>query len=238
MMLGAARVLAQATTPNPPANCSSTQATEAKPCPAPATPSQQFPYPGEKDDPAAAPATPAPQTSSPTASSTPSTDAPPPANAPSPSPAKQFPYPGEDPESTSSTSSSSSSSSSNAGNPDAAAPSDASKSPLKDAGSDGQFTRRKLPKVERLQTDDDRESEDLEIAKYYLSAGNPMASYLRAKDAIKIKPTDPDAHFSLAQAAEKLKKHDEAVSEFKAYLQLEPDGLHVKSAQRSLAELH
>ena len=108
---------------------------------------------------------------------------------------------------------------------------------MKDAGSDGQFTRRKLPKVERLQSDEDRESEDLDIAKYYLSAGNPMASYLRAKDALKIKPTDPDAHFALAQAAQKLKKHDEAVSEFKAYLQLEPDGDHVKAVRQSLAEL-
>ena len=89
-----------------------------------------------------------------------------------------------------------------------------------------------------MQSDEDRESEDLEIARYYLSAGNPMAAYLRAKDALKIKPTDPDAHFSLAEAAQKLKKRDEAVSEFKAYLQLEPDGDHVKAAQRSLADLH
>lgn len=90
----------------------------------------------------------------------------------------------------------------------------------------------------QLQNDDDRESEDLDVAKYYLSAGNPMAAYLRSRDALKLKPTDPEAHFSLAQAAEKLKKHDEAVAEFKAYLQLEPDGPHVKAAQRSLASLH
>ncbi len=109
---------------------------------------------------------------------------------------------------------------------------------MKDAGSDGQFKRRKLPKVERLQSDEDRENEDLDVGKYYLSSGSPMAAYLRAKDALKLKPTDADAHFLLAQAAEKLKKRDEAVSEFKAYLQLEPDGDHVKAAQHSLAELH
>ena len=165
-----------------------------------------------------------------------------PAGVPAPSAAKQFPYPGEDPESGSASSSSSSSNSSPSSSPPGAdpvaAPADTSGSPLKDAGSEGENTRRrKLPKVTKLQNDEDRESEDLDIAKYYLSAGNPLAAYLRSKDATKLKPNDPEAHFSLAQAAAKLKKHDEAVSEFQAYLQLEPDGQHVKAARKLLADL-
>ena len=97
--------------------------------------------------------------------------------------------------------------------------------------------RRKLPKVTKLQSDDDREAEDLEVAKFYLDAGNPMAAYLRSKDAVKLKPDDAEAHFSLAEAAAKLKKRDEAVAEFQAYLKIEPDGGHVKAVQRSLAQL-
>lgn len=105
-------------------------------------------------------------------------------------------------------------------------------------GSEGETRRRKLPKVTKLQSDDDREAEDLDVAKFYLGEGNSMAAYLRSRDAVKLKPDDPEAHFSLAQAAAKLKKHDEAVAEFQQYLKLEPGGDHVKSARKSLAELH
>ena len=109
---------------------------------------------------------------------------------------------------------------------------------MKDAGSEGENThRRKLPKVTKLQSDEDRELEDLDVAKYYLSAGSPMAAYLRSKDAVKLKPSDAEAHYSLAQAAAKLKKHDEAVAEFQLCLQLEPDGEHVKAVRKELAEL-
>ncbi len=92
--------------------------------------------------------------------------------------------------------------------------------------------------MSKLQSDDDRETEDLDVAKYYFSAGSPNAAYLRSKDAVKLKPTDPEAHFSLGQAAAKLKKHDEAVAEFQQYLALEPDGDHAKAVKQALAELH
>ena len=222
------------TVPPPATKCPASPAAENKGCQAPAAPAQQFPYPGEKNEVTTGPSSPvSPLPTSPTTAVQPSTPPTPPAG-----PAKQFPYPGEDPESGAASTGSSSSSASSA--PDAADPNvpDAASSPLKDAGSEGQTTRRRLPKVERLQSDEDRESEDLDIAKYYLSAGNPMAAYLRSKDAVKLKPRDPDAHFLLAQSAEKLRKHDEAVSEFGAYLQMEPDGDHAKAAQRSLAVLH
>lgn len=203
--------------------------------PPPST-AQQFPYPGEQPDSAATPDAPAKPRGTPPASA----DAPALSGGTAPSAAKQFPYPGEDPEIGSSTSGSSSSSSSSnpSGADPATAPTDAKDSPLKDAGSEGENTRRhKLPKVTKLQSDEDRESEDLDVAKYYMSAGSPMAAYLRSKDAVKLKPSDPEAHFSLAQAAAKLKKHDEAVAEFQQYLQLEPDGQHVKDARKLLADL-
>ncbi len=233
----AAAALAQVPAPAA-AKCPGSSATEGKPCPPPPSTAQQFPYPGEQPNSPATPERPAPANPQATTPATP--DAPGSTGGTAPSAAKQFPYPGEDPEigSSSSSSSASSSSASGSGGDPAAAPGDASNSPLKDAGSEGENTRRrKLPKVTKLQSDEDRESEDLDVAKYYLSAGSPMAAYLRSRDAVKLKPTDPEAHFSLAQAAAKLKKHDEAVAEFQQYLQLEPDGQHVKDARKLLADL-
>ncbi len=81
-----------------------------------------------------------------------------------------------------------------------------------------------------------RESEDLEIARYYMSTGNYLASLNRAKDAVRLFPDDPEAHFALALAAQKMKIKDQAIAEYQAYLKLEPDGDHAKDAQRALKE--
>jgi outer membrane protein assembly factor BamD (BamD/ComL family) len=110
-------------------------------------------------------------------------------------------------------------------------------SPLKDLGSDGSTAsqRRKLPKV---QDPVDRETEDLSVSKFYQDRGNFLAAYLRAQDAVKTLPDDPEAHLRLAQTAEKMKKTDEAIAEYKAYLKLDPQGEKVKAAREALAELH
>lgn len=120
-----------------------------------------------------------------------------------------------------SSSSSSSSSSDRSDAPDAARPS----------------TRRKLPKVEKLQTPDERVDEDLNVAKFYLNRENFKAAYLRSKDAVQTEPDYAEAHFSLAQAAQKMKKRDEAKAEFNLYLKLAPDGDNVKAARKALEEL-
>ncbi len=104
-------------------------------------------------------------------------------------------------------------------------------------GSEGKSTRRKLPKVEKLQTPDERVDEDISVAKFYLNRGNFEAAYMRSKDAVKIEPDYAEAHFSLAQAAHKMKKMDEAKAEFNAYLKLAPDGDNAKAAQKALEEL-
>ena len=95
--------------------------------------------------------------------------------------------------------------------------------------------RHKLAKVEDL---DEREAKDVEVSGFYLSTGNYIGAYARARDAVRLYPDDPEAHFALAAAAQKLKKNDEAVAEYKSYLKLEPDGDHVKVAQHALAEIH
>ncbi len=78
---------------------------------------------------------------------------------------------------------------------------------------------------------DHREAEDIDVSRYYMSTGNYLAAYLRAKDAVKTIASDPEAHLALAEAAERMKKPDEAVAEYKAYIELDPDGEKVKARE-------
>lgn len=168
-------------------------------------------------------------------------DAPDVPDAPGASAAKAFPYPGADPgDSTAGAakggdangkgSSGSGESSSNDAGGDTA-----DKPKLEDKGSTGKKTRR--APAEKVQTDEQREAEDIKVAKYYRDDGNFEAAYLRAKDAVKVQPDDSEAHFLLAELAQRLKKRDEAVAEFQAYMQLDPDGLEIKKVKKALQDL-
>jgi tetratricopeptide (TPR) repeat protein len=111
-------------------------------------------------------------------------------------------------------------------------------SPLDDKGDNPRAAvRRKLPKVEKLQSDEDRVAEDLDIAKFYEQSGDLNAAYLRASDAVKILPSDSEAHFVLGHLAQKLNKREEAIAEYNRYLQMEPDGVKIKQARKALAQL-
>jgi hypothetical protein len=211
-------VLGQKAAPPP---CAANQAsTQDKPCTSsstgtPPSAAEQFPFPSEPSHPIA-PSTPAP-------------------DAPQPSADKDHPFPeGAPPPIPGSDSSSSSSSSSSSGGGDNYNPDDAA-SP--DKGSAGNPTRKKLPKVEKVQTDDERVDEDLNVAKFYSGRGNFNGAYFRAKDAVKVQPDYSPGHFALAEVAQKLKKNDEAIAEYKAYLKLDPHGEKAKSAQKALDEL-
>lgn len=155
-----------------------------------------------------------------------------------PFPGSAPPMPGSEPDSGSSSSGSSSggsSSSSSSGSDDPnATPAD---KPADAADTPRPSGRRRLPKVEKVQSDEERAEEDLKISKYYEQAGNMNAAYLRAKDAVKSLPDEAEMHFALAHMAEKLNKHDEAVAEYNAYLKLAPDGLKIKEAHKALAQL-
>ena len=91
--------------------------------------------------------------------------------------------------------------------------------------------------MEKVQSPEDRVAEDLTVAKFYEDRGNLNAAYLRTKDAVKVQPDDPDAHFALARIAQKMQKRDEAIAEFNAYLKLDPDGLNIKAARKALSQL-
>ena len=152
-----------------------------------------------------------------------------------------FPFPEEDGKPAAGSSSSSSSS----GSGDAPVDPDAGSSApgLKDKGSEGstQQGRRLLHRVNpigtKLQTNDEREAEDLDVAHFYTQTGDLQGAYLRTQDAVKLAPDDPDAHFALAEAARKLNKRDEAVAEYAACLKLDPVEKEAKTARKELERL-
>ncbi len=195
----------------------------AKPCPQPApaarkpSTAEQFPFPGEASKPAPAPDAPAPATS--------------PSDA-----AKEHPFPTQPPPKFPGDDSSSSSSSS--GDDPSAAPDDnpAAKGDPSNPP-EGTSVHRKLPKVKKVQTDDERVDEDLAVAKFYLGNENYQGAYLRAKDAVSIQPDYSTAHFALAEVLQKMKKKEEAVAEYQTYLKLDPEGEKAKAAKKALAEL-
>jgi Tfp pilus assembly protein PilF len=77
----------------------------------------------------------------------------------------------------------------------------------------------------------------LEVSRYYASTGNNLAAYMRAKDAVRVVPDDSAAHFALAETAAALKKTSEAIAEYRACLQLAPEGDYAEKARRALATL-
>jgi hypothetical protein len=217
-----------------------TVAPQPKPCgtkpSAPAQPSaaEKFPFPGQD----------------PTIPTTTTPDTPAPAPAAKKSTQDAFPFP-EDPTtpitppSASSSSSSSSSSSADDTPPDPAATPNPTQPALTDQGSEGaaqppgrHILHRVNPIGTKLQTDDEREAEDLDVAHFYIQTGDLQGAYLRSQDAVKTAPDDPDAHFALAEIARKLNKRDEAIAEYSACLKHDPDPKQAAAAHKELARLN
>lgn len=207
----------------------------------------QFPFPGS-DTPAAsgAPDAPAPAKKGSTADQFPypgetskSPDAVPEGDTPryvpdSPVPSGTAPAPKSEAGDDGSSSSSSSSSSSLPTAADDAEPDNTK--PADTADTTKKKGRRALPKVS-AQSPDERVTEDLNVAKFYSSRGNYEAAYLRSKDATTVMPDDAESHYRLAQAAQKLKKNDEAITEYNLYLKLDPGGDWTKETEEALSEL-
>jgi tetratricopeptide (TPR) repeat protein len=80
-------------------------------------------------------------------------------------------------------------------------------------------------------------AKDDKIGQYYLHSGDYKGAYDRYKEATEVNPGDADAVFGLAEAARGLKRKDEAVQNYKLYLDVVPDGGKSKAARKALAEL-
>jgi hypothetical protein len=207
----------------------------AKPCPPPApaakkpgSAAEQFPFPGEPSKSKSPPDSPGPSTPP---------DSPHPATTTPSDAATQHPFPTQPPPKLPGDDSSSSSSSSSGADDPSAAATDPTAAGDPSNPPEGTSVHRKLPKVKRVQTDDERVDEDLSVAKFYLNDENYQGAYLRAKDAVNIQPEFSAAHFTLAEIAQKMKKKDEAIAEFQTYLKLDPEGEKAKAAKKALAEL-
>jgi len=199
---------------------------------------EKFPFPGE-------PAAPAPS-ATPNLSGAP--DAP--ERPQKGDAAKDFPFPGEPGAPAKPDLGTSSSSSSSSG--DDASPVDPNATPnpgtgapgMKDEGSSGttatpgrHLLHRVNPIGSKLQSTEEREAEDLDIAHYYTQTGNLQGAYLRSKDAVTVAPGDADAHFALAEIASKLNKRDEAIAEYNACLKLDASDKEIKESHKALAKL-
>jgi tetratricopeptide (TPR) repeat protein len=136
--------------------------------------------------------------------------------------AKEFPFPGDSGPAPGSSSSSSSSG-------DDTSPGDSGAPGLTDKGSEGSATpgrhllHRLNPVGTKLQTIDEREQEDLDVAHFYIQTGDLQGAYLRDQDAVKVAPDDPDAHIALAEIALKLNKQDVATAQYDACLKIDED---------------
>ncbi len=177
-------------------------------------------------------------------------------NAPAPAggsnPAQAFPFPGEnsaplsepnekpplrDAGSSGDATSSSSSSSSSSDSGLSGLPDDPNtKGPLADDDTIIKKPRKKLPPVV-VQTEADRVSEDLGVYGFYMADNNFRGAYLRATDAVTHAPDDPNAHFALAEVSRKLGKLDEALSEYKKTLTLDPIPKDKKAAEKAVKEM-
>ncbi|HEV2619022.1 MAG TPA: hypothetical protein VGU23_03695 [Acidobacteriaceae bacterium] len=238
--LGVWPCAAQSKPSSEPAPCS--VAPQPDPCgmtPAPSGKSavQKFPFPGEPGAPAAQDSHMPSLTGAPDA---------PGAAGPSPTAAtKKFPFPGETsqttPGSTPDSGSSSSSSSSSGDAPQldpGAAPGSSGTGKDADSATPGRHILHRVnPIGTKLESADERESEDLDVARFYIGSGDLKAAYMRAQDAVKTAPDDPGAHFLLADVALKLNKRDEAIAEYSACLKLDPIPKQAKDARKALARL-
>ncbi len=87
------------------------------------------------------------------------------------------------------------------------------------------------------QTKSQREVEDLKVAAFYEGNGNYRGAYLRALDAVSIADDDAEAHLAVAEAARRLGKLDEAETQYKKCLSMDPVPKVKKAAARALKEM-
>jgi tetratricopeptide (TPR) repeat protein len=79
--------------------------------------------------------------------------------------------------------------------------------------------------------------DDIRVGRFYLSDGNYTGAYGRFSEANRMDPTNLDAIYGLAAAAAGLHRTDEALTNYKLYLQIAPDGNDAKSARKAIRAL-
>jgi tetratricopeptide (TPR) repeat protein len=80
-------------------------------------------------------------------------------------------------------------------------------------------------------------AQDDKVGKFYLQTGDFKGAYDRYKEATLVAPEDEDAVFGLAESARGLHLTQEAVANYRLYLDAFPDGKKSKEARKALATL-
>jgi tetratricopeptide (TPR) repeat protein len=133
-------------------------------------------------------------------------------------------------------SSSSSSSSSSNSNPNGAGG-----DPNADVPSDTGRRRLRKPSPKDIESGslagEGRAKDDVRVGQYYLNDGNYKGAYGRFEEATRLDPANIDAIYGLAAAADKLHHKDEALENYKVYLEVAPKGSQAKAARKALEDL-
>jgi tetratricopeptide (TPR) repeat protein len=79
--------------------------------------------------------------------------------------------------------------------------------------------------------------DDIRVGRFYLGDRNYTGAYGRFSEANRLDPTNLDAIYGLAAAAAGLHRTDEALTNYKLYLQIAPDGDDAKSARKAIRAL-
>jgi tetratricopeptide (TPR) repeat protein len=79
--------------------------------------------------------------------------------------------------------------------------------------------------------------DDIRVGRFYLGDGNYTGAYGRFSEANRMDPTNLDAIYGLAASAAGLHHTDEALTNYKLYLEIAPDGNDAKSARRAIRAL-
>ena len=77
----------------------------------------------------------------------------------------------------------------------------------------------------------------MRVGRFYLGDGDYKGAYGRFSEANRLDPTNLDAIYGLAAAAAGLHHTDEALTNYKLYLQIAPDGNDAKSARKAIRAL-
>ncbi|MGC8549898.1 MAG: tetratricopeptide repeat protein [Acidobacteriaceae bacterium] len=78
---------------------------------------------------------------------------------------------------------------------------------------------------------------DDKVGNFYLRSGDWAGAYGRFKEATQVDPQDLHAVIGLAMAADHLGKRDEAIRNYKLYLDVKPNGRESKDALKALKRL-
>lgn len=82
-----------------------------------------------------------------------------------------------------------------------------------------------------------RAVKDDEVGDFYFKRKNYKAALARYQDALAWKENDAVATFRMAQCYEKLDQREEAITNYKQYLKILPDGPFSKEAKKALDKL-